>query len=70
MTPAELRTVLARLEISQVGLAAFVGVDPRTARRWAAGDIPVPKAVALILRFLDARKMAPEKFEKIAQSAA
>lgn len=49
MTPDELRAQLDRLGLSQSGAARYLEVDPRTMRRWAAGDIPIPKAVELLL---------------------
>lgn len=46
MTPAELQSVLAKLDLSPAALAKLLGVDVRTARRWATGGKPIPDAVA------------------------
>ena len=43
------RAQLARLELSQGGAARLVGVDARTSRRWALGEVPVPSAVERLL---------------------
>lgn len=60
MTPAELRNAIDRLGLSQVGLGRFLGVDPRTVRRWAAGDLPVPRAVDMLLRLMIAYRIPPD----------
>ena len=52
MTPTELRAFLSRLGLSQVGAAKVVGIDPRTMRRYLAGELPVPKWLPLALRGL------------------
>ena len=43
------RAQLARLDLSQGGAARLVGVDARTSRRWALGEVPVPGAVERLL---------------------
>jgi DNA-binding transcriptional regulator YiaG len=53
MTAAQLRAILDRLGLSQVGAARFLDVDDRTVRRWIAGDIAVPRPVEMLLRLLD-----------------
>lgn len=50
MTPAEYRTAIAALGLSQVKAAKALGVDTRTSHRWAAGESKVPKAVELLLK--------------------
>jgi DNA-binding transcriptional regulator YiaG len=56
MTPDAFRSELSRLGLTQAGAAAFLDVDERTVRRWAAGDKPVPKTVELLLA-----KLTPEE---------
>lgn len=48
MTPAELSAIcIARYgEHWQTKLAHSLGINPRTVRRWASGDVSVPPAVA------------------------
>lgn len=36
----------------QSKLARHIDTNPRTVRRWASGDIPVPKVVLLYLQIL------------------
>jgi len=49
MTPEAFRASLARLKLSQLGAADVLGVDGRTVRRWAAGDVGIPNAVRILL---------------------
>lgn len=50
MTPAAFRTALDRLGLTQSEAARRLGVDPRTVRRWIAGDRKIPGPVAVLLR--------------------
>lgn len=43
--PAMVRQRLVQLGLSQQELARQLDVDPRTVRRWVAGDTPVPASV-------------------------
>jgi DNA-binding transcriptional regulator YiaG len=53
MTPAELRASLTRLNLSQVGAARLLNVDPRTMRRWISGEIAVPGPVVVLLDLME-----------------
>lgn len=57
MTANQFRAAIARLDLSQVGAARLVGADPRTARRWALDERPIPECVAILLRLLLAKKI-------------
>lgn len=57
MTSRQFQAAIDRLGLSQVGAARLVGADPRTARKWAAGDNKVPECVAILLRLLVAGKI-------------
>lgn len=50
MTPDQLRTTLDRLGLTQVGAARLLGIDPRTMRRYCAGDLDIPKWLPLALK--------------------
>ena len=52
MSPAELHDAMSRLGLSQIGAASLLRVNVRTVRRWQDGDVPVPFAVAVVLRML------------------
>lgn len=51
-TPRTLSTAITRLGLSQTGAAKVLGVNPRTMRRWLAGDSEIPKWVPLALKGL------------------
>jgi hypothetical protein len=48
-TPRQLRTVLTDAGLSQCAAARALDIDPRTMRRYVAGELPVPTVVALAL---------------------
>ncbi len=50
MTTKQFRSALTQLELSQAELARHIDVDPRTVRRWASGEQPVPKVVEELLK--------------------
>lgn len=57
MTPAELRSALDRLGLSQADFSRVIGKDPKesnTVRRWASGVREMPsEAVTLVNLMLD-----------------
>lgn len=53
MTATDLRAHIARLGLTQSGLAHALGVETRTVQRWAAGQSDVPEPVARLLRVAD-----------------
>jgi DNA-binding transcriptional regulator YiaG len=61
VTALQYRRTLEKLGLSQVQAAAFLGVDPRTSRRWALDEATVPIAVAKLLRLMAARHIRPEE---------
>ena len=63
MTANQFRSALDRLSLTQAGAARLVGVDERTARRWALGERSMPEPVAILLRLLMARKITAEDVE-------
>jgi DNA-binding transcriptional regulator YiaG len=42
MTPTDFRAALDRLGLSQQAVARLWGLNPRTVRRWLAGDQDIP----------------------------
>jgi hypothetical protein len=50
MSAKELQATLDRLEVSQRSAAKQMGISERNMRRYIAGDLPVPRLVALALR--------------------
>lgn len=52
MSPNQYREAIAALDLSQVAAGNLLTDNPRTSRRWASGESPVPKPVALLLRLM------------------
>ena len=52
MTGIELRQLLRGIGLSQVAAAKAIGINPRTMRKYVAGDLKVPRVVELALRGL------------------
>jgi DNA-binding transcriptional regulator YiaG len=50
MSPQQFRYVLRQLGLSQVQAAKRLGVNPRTVRRWVAGDSRIPESAGLVLQ--------------------
>ena len=50
MTPIDFREALAALKVSQLKFARLVGLDGRTARRYASGEHAIPEPTAKLLR--------------------
>lgn len=47
------RQMIDKLGLTQVGAAHFLGIGPRSSRRWASGsDIEVPLVVRMLLRVM------------------
>lgn len=65
MTANQFRSALSRLDLSQVGAARLVGADPRTARRWALGERPIPDCVAILLRLMLAGKLTAADIDAV-----
>ena len=58
MTPVDFRAALADLGLTQVGFARVARVDPRTVRKWVAGDRPIPGPVVVLLEMLRSRAIS------------
>ncbi len=50
MSPQQFRHALRHLGWTQVQAATRLGVNPRTVRRWVAGDSRIPESVTLLLQ--------------------
>lgn len=64
MSAAQFRDAIEQLETTQLGIADLLGVDGRTARRWASegeGARDVPNPVARFLRYLISKKQTAAK---------
>lgn len=50
MTPDALRAAPKALGLSGRGLARALDVNEKTYRRWIAGDVPIPRSVAMAVQ--------------------
>lgn len=57
MTPKQLRSTLARLNVSPLTLAKLFDKHPRTIHRWLKGKPPMPRYALIILRLMLAGKI-------------
>ncbi len=60
MTAHQFRLVLTKIGLSQVQVAHTLGVTPRTARRWALGEVNVSPTAAKLLRLIQKKKLLPK----------
>jgi transcriptional regulator with XRE-family HTH domain len=62
------REAIKRLGLSQGQAATLFGVDARTGRRWALGEKPVPRAVALCLLLMVSYDVSPVEAMALVQA--
>lgn len=66
MTPAQLRSAIAQLGLSQEALGRFLGhPNGRTVRRWLAGEARIPEAAAKLLRLMLRLNLSPDAVDLI-----
>jgi hypothetical protein len=62
MTNDRFRALVAKLfGDNQMQCARDLEKDPRTVRRWIAGEVAVPTEVAMLLETMEARGISAEK---------
>jgi DNA-binding transcriptional regulator YiaG len=61
MTPSQLKQHLKRVRIGQMEAARRLKVNPRTVRRWVAGDSPIPEAVAQLVTLWPTGRQRPDR---------
>lgn len=67
MTPTRYARLCTALGMSVVGSGHFFDVHPRTARRWASGELPIPSAVVIVLELMAFYGVAPPLARKLAK---
>ena len=67
MTVEQYRAALTRLGLAQEEVGRLLGVDPRTARRWALGESDVPGPVRAMVTLWLSR---PELLDVVRQQQA
>lgn len=66
MTPLQFRNAIAKTHLSQVQAAHVLGVTPRTARRWALGEVQVSPTAAKLVRLMAKGYVSPQLVRRIA----
>lgn len=66
MTPSEIREKREGLGLTKSQAARLFGVAPRTWRRWETGQLPVTRAVALVLIIVSLVPTAAQTLLRIA----
>jgi DNA-binding transcriptional regulator YiaG len=61
MTALKFRTAIMKLGLSQVQASHLLGVTPRTARRWALGEVNIPPPAEKLLRLVLAGEVSIQK---------
>lgn len=60
MTPAQYKSAIARLGLSQQRAGLWLGVSPRASQGYALGEYPVPEPVAKLLRLVLRLDVSPD----------
>jgi hypothetical protein len=64
----EFHETLSELGVSQLRVAQWFGVGPRSIRRWLRGDRATPRAVCILVRLLATRVITIDQIEQAAIS--
>jgi transcriptional regulator with XRE-family HTH domain len=65
MNHKQLRQLLESAGVSQSEAARLIGITDRTLRRYIAGDLPVPRPVALALLYVVAQRVQPGRHDQL-----
>ena len=65
MTKTQFQDAIDTLGVSQIKASQLLGVNRKTAPRWARGESPIPHVVASLLRVMIHHKLTPEHVSKL-----
>ena len=65
MTPTQFRNALRHLRLGQTEMARLLGDEPRTIRRWIAGDTRIPRGTVMIIRALLVGDLTKKQIEQL-----
>lgn len=60
MNPEDFKKTIDELGYSQVAISRLFGVNDRTGRRWASGDVPIPDVVSTCLALMMLSGLTPD----------
>lgn len=70
MTDEEFRDALEDLGMTQIDASRFLCIGERTSRRWASGEIEVPRSVELLLKLMLAYELSPDDVTEISEGSS
>jgi hypothetical protein len=62
MTAKQFRHALKQIGLSQRKAGPFLEIDPRTVRRYALGELPIPPLIAKVLDYMVKHHLTAEDF--------
>lgn len=65
VSATEFREAIAALSLNQSSAARLFRISDRMARKYAAGDNPIPFTVAALLRLMLARRISPDALKRL-----
>lgn len=60
MTPERFKYITVHYNFRHDGVSRFFGVNERTARRWASGEMPIPRYIGLLLELMIRTDTSPQ----------
>jgi DNA-binding transcriptional regulator YiaG len=66
MTAVQLEEAREALGLTEAILGHFLGVEPRTIRRWKSGEWAIPIQVAMVLRLMLRHQLDPREVYRMA----
>jgi hypothetical protein len=58
------RHALKQIGLSQRKAGPFLEIDPRTVRRYALGELPIPPLIAKVLNYMIKHNLTAENFDE------
>ena len=63
MTTDGYRAAIDKIGLTQHAAATFLEIDPRTSRRYALGELPVPPLIEKLLNYMVKHRLTAEDFD-------
>jgi DNA-binding transcriptional regulator YdaS (Cro superfamily) len=67
MTPAVFEQAMLDLDVTDMGMALFLGVDRTSVVRWRTGARAIPTAVAIVVQLLIEKKVSRRRVRQLAR---
>lgn len=63
MNAKQYRAALTKIGLNPHSAARFFEINPRTSRRYALGELPVPALITKVLNYMIKHGLTPEDFD-------